>query len=153
MIAAESELLDVGSGLPQAGDVAPNFLFMLPDGSTQQLSDLRGKKVILNFWASWCAPCRAEMPDIQRVVNSTSSDELVVLAVNREEDMETIKQFVNEVGISFPVVVNEEGDISERYGALGLPTTFFINSDGTIHLLKKGIMDEAFIRDRLQEMQ
>lgn len=151
VIAPESHML--GQQVPQIGEPAPDFSFTMPDGSEMKLSDYRGQKVIINFWASWCAPCKAEMPDIQRVYDAHREDGLVVLAVNREEDLATIQQFVAEVGISFPVVANMDGDISQQYGALGLPTTFFINTDGTVSSFRKGIMDEAFILEQLDQLR
>lgn len=151
IIAPDSQILE--QTIPQIGKPAPDFSFTMPDGSEIKLSDYRGQQVILNFWASWCAPCKAEMPDIQRVYEAHKGNGLVVLAINREEDLATIQQFVNEMGLSFPVVANVSGDISQQYGALGLPTTFFINSDGTVNSLRKGIMDEAFILEQLGQLR
>jgi len=82
VIAAKSQLLgDAGQGgIPEVGQVAPDFQYTTPDGATHKLSDLRGKKVLLNFWATWCAPCRSEMPDIQKALDE-SGDAVAVLGV------------------------------------------------------------------------
>ncbi len=150
-IAISSELLDNASGAPlNTGEMAPDFEYTLPDGTTHQLSDHRGERVMINFWATWCAPCRAEMPDIQSAYND---QDFVVLAVNRNEELELITEFADQLGLSIPLIVNQDGDIGDAYGARGLPTTYFINSDGTVHLRHAGIMDREFIEQRLEEMQ
>lgn len=151
IIAPDSRILE--QIIPQIGQPAPDFSFTMPDGSVAKLSDYRGQKVILNFWASWCPPCKAEMPDIQRVYDAHKSDGVVVLAINSKEDLATVQQFISTMGVSFTVITNESGDISQQYGALGLPTTFFINSDGTVNNLRKGIMDEAFILEQLGQLR
>jgi peroxiredoxin len=152
-IAVDSELLDEISTTPlQAGEEAPDFRYTLADGTSSTLSDLRGQKVILNFWASWCAPCVHEMPAIQEVSNE-HGDELVVLAVNRDEQVEQIEAFAEELGLSITLIANTESDITDRYGASGLPTTYFINTDGTIAYRHIGVMDKPFIEERVEALQ
>ncbi len=153
IIAPHSHILETDGAIPQIGHVAPDFKFVLADGAEIKLSDYRGQKVILNFWASWCAPCKAEMPDLQNVYMKYRDQGVVILAINKEEDLATVEQFATQMGLSFPIIANEDGDISRQYGALGLPTTYFINSDGTVALLRKGVMDEAFILRELGQLR
>ncbi len=153
IIAPYSQILETDGAVPQIGRVAPDFKFVLENGEEIKLSDYRGRKVILNFWASWCAPCKAEMPDLQSVYMAHREQGVVILAINKEEDLATVAQFAKEMGLSFPIIANEDGDISRQYGALGLPTTYFINSDGTVALLRKGVMDEAFILRELGQLR
>ncbi len=152
-IAVESQLVDstVGSGLPLGGEKAPDFQYTMADGSVRKLSDLRGKKVLINFWATWCEPCRAEMADIQRIANER--DDLVVLGVNKLEQIDVIVPFARELGVSFLLIANPKGDISERYGANNIPLSYFINSDGTVGVRQLGIMDYDKIQRRLSALQ
>lgn len=147
VIAAESRLLDEGSGRPAVGDPAPDFSYSLGDGTAVRLSDLRGRPVVLNFWATWCIPCVDEMPELQRAADASGGD-LVVLAVNRNETRDAIARFTGRVSVRFPLITNTSGDISERYGVTNLPTTYFINSDGTIAARQLG----ALTSERLAEL-
>lgn len=153
-IAPESRLLDSAEAAlaPQAGETAPDFEYRLADGTALRLSELRGKKVLINFWATWCDPCREEMHDLQRVQDERG-DSLVVLGVNKVERAEVIPPFADEFGITFPLIANTDGDISDRYAAKNIPTTYFINSDGTIDFRKIGVMDYSFIVSRLDQMR
>jgi thiol-disulfide isomerase/thioredoxin len=153
-IAAESKLLD-DSGttlMPNIGDIAPDFAYTLPDGTTHKLSELRGKKVLVNFWATWCEPCRSEMPDLQQATH-TYGDELVVLGVNKLEPEAVIPPFLQEVPVSFPLIVNTSGDISSRYAAKNIPTSFFINRDGTVGFRQIGVMTYDFIKMHVDQLQ
>jgi thiol-disulfide isomerase/thioredoxin len=149
-IAQESKLVDTTApvDLPQVGQVAPDFQYTMADGSTHLLSQLRGKKVLVNFWATWCGPCRSEMPDLQKALGETG-DSVVVLGVNKAQELKEIAPFADELRISFPLIANPAGDIAGRYGAQNLPTSYFINSDGTIGLKKTGVMNYSFIKTHL----
>ncbi len=137
--------------MPNVGEVAPDFEYTMSDGTSHRLSDLHGKKVLLNFWATWCEPCRAEMPDLQQVL-ATYGDSVVVLGVNKLETAVVIPQFVSEVGVSFPLIVNTEGDISNRYGAKNIPSSFFINTDGTIGARRIGVMTYDFMKSQIDQL-
>lgn len=154
VIAVESKLLDTNSdaGIPEVGQVAPEFQFTMPDGTTRKLSDLRGKKVLINFWATWCEPCREEMPGLQKV-HETYGDDLVILGVNKAENLSQVTSFAIELGLSFLLVVNPSADISDRYWARNIPLSYFINTDGTIGYRKLGIMDVDFVKDQLDQLK
>lgn len=151
-IAVESRVLDEGRGRPQEGQPAPDFSYTLADGSTTKLSDLRGKQVIVNFWATWCLPCVEEMPELQRAADE-SGGELVVLAVNRNETREAIARFTNRVNVRFPLITNISGDIGDRYGITNLPITYFVNSDGTIAARQFGALSPERLAELTEALQ
>lgn len=152
IIAVESRLLDRGSGKLVEGDRAPDFSFTLPDGTTQRLSDLQGRPVVLNFWASWCLPCIEEMPAIEQVYLAAEGD-LVVLAVNRNELPDAIARFANTVEVSFPLIADVTGTIGTRYSITSLPVTYFINRDGTIRARHIGALSETMLAERIQTLE
>jgi len=151
-LATESAMIDSGSGRPAEGQAAPDFSYTLADGSVHKLSELRGKRVLLNFWATWCTPCREEMPEFQQTAKA-NGDNLVVLAVNRNEAPDVIATFGNEVGVTFPLIANIAGDIGDRYGATSLPITYFINSDGTISSKQMGALSPTLLAKHLEDLR
>lgn len=151
LVATQSAMIDKGRERPQIGQTAPDFRYTMADGTEQRLSGLRGKRVILNFWATWCTPCKHEMPVLQGVATE-QADSLVVLGINRLESAEAIGRFADEMGLTFPLVTNEDGDITERYGARQLPMTYFIDSNGTISALVLGPIDAETIAKHLAAM-
>jgi peroxiredoxin len=117
----------------EKGDIAPDFELLTPEGQKVKLSDFRGKKVILNFWATWCPPCRAEMPDIQNFYSQNSDK--VVLAVNltsTEKDFGNVAKFIKEYGITFPVVLDKESKTATMYQISAIPTSYIIDTNGVI---------------------
>ncbi len=120
----------VQEGSPDIGDTAPNFAFFLADGRGADLASLRGRPVVLNFWATWCGPCRAEMPDL--VALHESDPELVVLEVNVGEELPAVEAFAAEFGMNMTVVLDQEDLIRRAYAVRNMPTTVFIRADGTI---------------------
>ena len=154
VISVDSKLLDSSGdqGIPDVGDVAPDFQYTLSDGTVHKLSELRGKKVLINFWATWCDPCRDEMPDLQRSLQSYG-DKVAVLGVNKIEQPDLIPPFAAEFGISFPLIANPKGDISNRYGAKNIPTSYFVNTDGTVGFRQIGVMTYDFMRAHLDQLK
>ena len=114
------------------GESAPDFRLKNLDGQSISLSDLRGKPVLLNFWATRCPPCRAEMPYIQEIYEEWSDKRLVVLAVNIDESPSLIKKFLQNYNLSLPVLLDTKGNIARKYSIQYIPTTFFIDKDGII---------------------
>ena len=153
-IAPDSKLVGdtAPADIPQVGQPAPDFQYTMPDGSTHTLGQLRGKKVLVNFWATWCGPCRSEMPELQKALGETG-DAVVVLGVNKAQELKEIAPFADELRIRFPLIANQAGDIAGRYGAQYLPTSYFINSDGTIGLKKTGVMNYSFIKTHLDQLK
>lgn len=151
VIATGSRMLESVGAVPRVGDSTPDFEYTLADGTPVRLSELRGKKVIVNFWATWCAPCRLEMPTLQ-AAHEQYGEELVVLGINLIESPNDIVPFGQEFGITFPLIANRSGDIRDAYGALSIPVTYFINSDGSVAERHLGVVDKQFIDEQLAGM-
>ncbi|HXK34756.1 MAG TPA: TlpA disulfide reductase family protein [Dehalococcoidia bacterium] len=120
---------------PEVGRAAPDFVLERPEGGTLRLSDLRGKPVLVNFWASWCAPCRGEMPDIVRAWSARRGD-FAVVAVNLQENDGQVRAFADEFGMDFDVVIDRTGEVGETWrigGPIeGIPSSYFIDADGVV---------------------
>ncbi len=148
-----------GVPLPKSGaPLNPGELahpFNLPDleGNQVALSDFAGRPVIVNFWATWCAPCRIEMPAFQNVYDAHKEDGLVILAVNQAERPETVNDFFyEEMDFSYIPLLDEETAIGRAYGAVGLPATFFINESGEVTAVHRGGLTEDQIDTYLQDI-
>lgn len=124
---------------PQVGKIAPDFTLTSLNGEITSLSALKGKPVLLNFWATWCEPCRREIPYIQQVFEDQSAKELVLLSINSWEDRNTIQDFMTENQLTFPVLLDYPGKtVKEAYQIHSIPTTFIISKKGTIKAVKVG---------------
>ncbi len=124
----------------EIGNLAPDFQLNDLDGQAVALSDFRGRPVLVNFWASWCPPCRAEMPFIQDIyANRKWADEgLVMLALDIGESPPTVREFVKNYGLTFPVLLDTNRDVSLEYRVAAIPTTFLIDRDGIIQEIRIG---------------
>jgi peroxiredoxin len=140
---------------PRAGFPAPDFTLERLDGTPAALSDHRGQVVIVNLWASWCGPCRAEMPAIQRVFDANHERGLAVLAVNSTfQDSEAgARAFVQELGLTFPILLDREGAVSRRYLLRALPSTFFVDRRGVIRSdVVGGPMSESVLQSQVEAL-
>lgn len=140
---------------PREGFSAPDFTLETLDGRQMTLSDLRGQVVLVNFWASWCPPCRAEMPAIERVYRSYKDLGLEVLAVNttNQDDVAAAAAFVQELGLSFPIPLDHTGAVSASYNLRGLPSSYFIDEQGVIRsVVVGGPMSEALVQSKVEEL-
>jgi thiol-disulfide isomerase/thioredoxin len=120
---------------PNIGKVAPNFELETLSGDKLKLSDLRGKNVLINFWATWCGPCIEEMPAINEIYHEYRDQDFEVVAVNMtkfEYKREEIKPFVEGLKLSFPVVLEKEGDVIDQYQVYNIPTSYFIDKNGIV---------------------
>ena len=120
------------------GSLAPDFLLMELDGGDFRLSDLRGKGVIVNFWATWCTPCRKEMPQFVAAYDRYKDEGLEVVAVNVQESPSIIRPFAEDFGMEFTVVLDKRSSVSDTYRLIGLPTTYFIDREGVIRSVFQG---------------
>ena len=151
--AASDSVLDVAEAAlkVEVGERAPNFTLATPDGGELQLSDFAGQAVVLNFWATWCAPCRAEMPALQQIADEhAATAELTVVAVNLMESADAVRSFAEELGLSFPMVLDQDGVLAERYGLIGLPGTFFIDAGGVLRARVLGQLHGDLLSDGLE---
>jgi len=138
---------------PEIGKLAPDFELSSLDGQVVSLSDFRGKPVFLNFWATWCGPCKFEMPFIQEMYEGLSSEGLVVLAVNIREDPARVREFVATFGFTFPVLLAAEPAVPLAYNIRGIPATFFIDENGIIQDIKIGAFSsEVEMASRLKNI-
>lgn len=121
-----------GTMTPIPGKVpAPDFSLQDTNGKIHRLSDYRGKPVIINFWATWCPPCREELPSMNRAWQQLEQEGIAMLAINMGEDEDTIFLFSADYPIDFPILMDQSGEVIEQWPVKGLPTTFVIAPDGT----------------------
>ena len=138
--------------IPLKGHPAPDFTLESMTGDPLTLSDLRGKAVVINFWATWCPPCRAEMPELQAAHEAYSPGGLVVLGVNQAEDRAVVQAYLDELGLTFPVVLDAQYQAADLYSVNSLPTTFFIDRDGVIRDMVVGQMNAALLSERIKSI-
>jgi peroxiredoxin len=117
----------------RAGFPAPDFSLQDLHGQSRRLSEFRGKVVFLNVWATWCPPCRMEMPSMEHLYRRLKDRDFVMLAVSEDEDSsQAVQKFVDQMGLTFPVLVDPEGVVPGRYGVTGYPETFIIDREGRV---------------------
>ena len=117
------------------GQLAPNFKLKSINGQIVQLSDYRGQKVVLNFWASWCPPCKVEIPVLNEYYMENKNKNITILSINMtyaEKNKKTLSSFLDMYRVNYPILLDESGDIAELYGIITIPTTYFIDSNGFI---------------------
>ncbi|WGG45205.1 redoxin domain-containing protein [Rossellomorea sp. DA94] len=156
-LAKESmDLTDAKQGLTK-GDRAPDFTLTTLDGEEVKLSDYQGKKVILNFWATWCPPCKAEMPHMEQYYEKNAKKENVeILAVNltsQDDGEKAVQQFVDGYELTFPILMDENGDIGDEYRAFTIPTTYMIDTNGLIQHKIVGPMNEEMMGKMVEGMK
>ena len=128
---------------PGVGQEAPPFTLTALDGITHTLAAYRGQTVLLNFWASWCPPCRQEWPELRAFARRTDIRGIIVLSVNVEEPPEVVRDFAGEEPPPFPVLLDGDSGVSDRYRVTALPTTFLIDADGVVRQVIPGNLDAA----------
>jgi cytochrome c biogenesis protein CcmG/thiol:disulfide interchange protein DsbE len=144
-----------GSGAVQGvnqGNQARDFTLETLEGAGLSLQDYRGKVVLLNFWATWCTPCRDEIPDIQAAYEAYQDDGFVVLGINVEESRQQLEPFVAELGITYPVLLDETGQVLKMYRAIGLPISVILDRDGVIQVRHVGLVTAAQLEHYLAEL-
>lgn len=140
-------LMGMGAKPPLLGGSAPHFILNDLNSHLISLNDYRGKVVVLTFWATWCVPCKKEMPEIQKVYNQYKDRGLAVLGVNFGENQKVVTTFVNKMDISFPVILDRQAKTASSYGVTSLPVTFLIDTDGIIQRQILGGITADSIRD------
>jgi peroxiredoxin len=137
---------------PEEDAIAPDFKLLNIDGVEVRLSELRGQPVLINFWATWCAPCRLEMPGMQDRFEKFADDGLQILAVNFDEPVEAVQGFSDELGLTFELLLDPGGEIQRAYRIRGYPTSFFLDPNGVIKVLHIGVMTEGQLDIYLAEI-
>jgi thiol-disulfide isomerase/thioredoxin len=145
-------VVTVGAGTAQVGALAPDFTSQRLDGSSVRLSQYRGNPVLINFWATWCAPCQDEMPLIQRAADQYGGAGLTVLAVDYQQtDAKGMAAFLRKVGARFPAVYDPNARIATAYGvSIGLPVSIFIDRSGKVSFIQVGQMSDAILQQHVR---
>lgn len=140
---------------PRQGFKAPDFTLQTLEGQTVTLSSLRGKAVLINLWASWCPPCKSEMPAFEQVYKDYKDQGFEILAVNatNQDTLSNARDFVAQNQLTFPILVDSEGKVSQIYQLRSLPTSFFVDKNGVIRdVIVGGPMSDALLRIRVQNL-
>jgi peroxiredoxin len=155
----ETEILPEGDGnspnlevAPIVGAIPPDFSLFNLRGEELSLSSFRGQPIVINFWATWCAPCRAEMPAIQTRFDKFKDQGLVVLAVDFDEPADLVADFRDEFGLTFEILLDPGAEVQKLYRNRTYPTTFFIDPDGVIQVQHFGPMTEGQIDENLAKI-
>jgi thiol-disulfide isomerase/thioredoxin len=149
--AAASADLTVGTS---TGNLAPDFEGLTLEGESLRLSDLRGKVVVLNLFASWCGPCRLEMPHLVEAYQGLEDGKAVFVGLNLNEKPEVVAAFRNEFGIPFPLVLDQGGELTGNiYRPIGLPTTWFIDREGVVRYVYSGAMIQEILERILADVK
>jgi thiol-disulfide isomerase/thioredoxin len=137
----------------RARRATPDFSLDTLDGGKFKLSDQMGKPVIVNFWATWCPPCRAELPAFEEVYRNNRAKGLIVVGVDVAESSDVVAKYVAETGLTFPIALDVGGEATELYRIQGMPTTFFVGRDGRIHdMVIGGPLTKAAIESKVAEL-
>jgi cytochrome c biogenesis protein CcmG, thiol:disulfide interchange protein DsbE len=134
------------------GSSAPEFALQRVDGATVRLADYKGQPVFVNFWATWCVPCREEMPLMQQVYEQYHDDGLVILAVDMEEDAATVQRWIEQGGFTFTFLLDTDGEVLKRYNVTAAPTSYFVSPDGMIRDLKLGALSRDEMRAKVEKL-
>jgi peroxiredoxin len=141
---------------PELGRAGPDFLLERLGGGTLRLSDLQGRAVLINFWASWCPPCREEMPELVDAYERHQGEGLVVVGVNLQEADGKVREFTEDFGVEFPIVIDRYGEVADvwRLGGpiKGLPSSYFIDRAGVVADVYYGPLREDSLKERLIEI-
>jgi peroxiredoxin len=144
-----------GSAIPRGinqGNQAKDFSLESLDGGKISLSDYEGDVVLVNFWATWCAPCRAEIPDFEAAYQDYKDEGFVVLGVNEQESAETVRPFADALGMNYPILLDEQGQVMNQYRALGLPTSILVDREGVIQVRHTGVLLAAQLESYLADL-
>ena len=136
--AALLAVLSVGVYAKDLSGPAPDFALKNLKGETVKLSDYKGKVVMINFWASWCTPCRQEMPLLETMSKDLSKAGFVLLGVNLDEDSDDAKDFLSSTPVSFPILLDPTGGVAEKYKNEAMPSSYFVDREGNLAHLHKG---------------
>ncbi len=153
--------VDSGPTIARPNSPAPNVSLPALDGGSRVLAQERGKVVLLNFWATWCIPCRTEMPELQSLADELQGESFTLFTIDLQEDAATITPFRRELGLRLPVLLDEDGEVTRSYGVRALPATFLIDRKGVLRQQRLGplspggvetVWSRAWIADRVRAL-
>lgn len=136
---------------PVVGWTAPDFSLESLDGKSYSLAGLRGQPVVINFWATWCDPCKDEMPLLDRAARDYSEN-LLILGVNAGENTRLVEEFQQAYRLSFPILLDPDQDVGHKWLVNAFPTTYFLDEDGVVRAIQVGILSESVLSERLAQI-
>lgn len=151
---ADSSVAPIVTGI-QKGNLAPDFELVTTDGNHIRLSELRGKRLIVNMWATWCPPCKAEVPELEHFYKDHHQEGIEILAVDlteSEKRLADVASFIKDYKITYPVVLDERGEVSRKYQVTSIPTTYVINSEGIIQQKYVGPLSYQSLKEIFEKM-
>lgn len=149
-----SNLTKESRGSLQAGDEAPDFVLTDLSGEKHQLSDYKGKGVFLNFWGTWCEPCKEEMPHMEKMSKEYKDKGVEVLTVNVGESEFQVNKFKEQYGLTFPMTIDKTKEVQQAYGVNPLPATYMINADGEVEeIIIGGLVKEEQVRELFEKVK
>lgn len=154
ILSADTGAANGDTPAPQEGFAAPDFTLKTASGDSYTLSEFKGQAVLVNIWATWCPPCKAEMPAIQKMYDEYKDKGFTVLGVNStsEDNPLAIAPFTQQYSLTFPILLDETGDVAASYQIRSLPSSYFINRFGIITaVVIGGPMSDALLRTRIEE--
>ncbi len=146
--------VDLGAAptVARTGFRAPSFSLATLDGKKVTLDGLRGRPVLINFWATWCPPCQAELPALQAASTRYAGDGLLVVGVDMAESQDTVAAFAQQLGLHFPLALDRDGKVTGQYGVRGLPTSIFVDRQGVVRSTYTGALTDALLQARLADI-
>lgn len=142
---------DSGDAAPETGRPAPDFILPATEGATYRLSGPRGHAVVLNVWATWCGPCRSEMPALDAVYREKGGDTVIVLAITVRESAGQARGYAGKLNLTMPALVDSSGAVAGRYRVSTLPTTYLIDRDGVVDAMRIGPYTLAKLFGRVEQ--
>lgn len=134
---------------PEVGHRAPDFTLSLLDGRTLHMRSLRGNVVLINFWATWCLPCRTEMPRLTSWFRRYHRNGLIVLGIDKQEPRSDVRNFIDRFHVTYPVGIDNSGSVLDAYRVIPLPASFLVDASGIIRSIKYGPLDEVYLTSTL----
>jgi cytochrome c biogenesis protein CcmG, thiol:disulfide interchange protein DsbE len=150
--AATEPLTTSSTPAPMTGAPAPEFTLANISGAQVSLKDLKGQPVLINYWATWCVPCKDEMPAIEAAYQEHKDKGFTVLAVDADEGLNEVTSFVSTLGVNFEILMDPGSSVNELYRVRAYPTSFFVGRDGTIQAMQIGVMSEAQLVEHLAKI-
>lgn len=135
--------------IPEVGQAVPFFTTSDYSGNSFDITEFRGKHLLIHFWADWCAECRAEFPKLEKAYQKYKQNNFEIVAINVAQSEKHVQSFVEEFGLTFPMLLDEESEIAKMFGIRGLPTNYFVDTDLTIKKIIIGWVDEKQIEQAL----